>query len=51
MDKPVNVPGTSDEYPNWRRKLNRNLEDIFADADLNQLASDLTQRRRQASTN
>ena len=21
MDKPVNIPGTFDEYPNWRRKL------------------------------
>ena len=23
----VNVPGTSDQYPNWRRKLPVNLED------------------------
>ena len=29
MDKPVNIPGTFNEYPNWRRKLSHNLEDIF----------------------
>ncbi|AWL12162.1 4-alpha-glucanotransferase [Saliniradius amylolyticus] len=49
MDKPVNIPGTSDEYPNWRRKLSRNLEDIFTDSDINQLAEALTQARQQAS--
>ena len=27
MDAPVNVPGTSDEHPNWRRKLSLDLED------------------------
>jgi 4-alpha-glucanotransferase len=25
---PVNVPGTSDEYPNWRRRLSVNLEQL-----------------------
>jgi 4-alpha-glucanotransferase len=25
-----NVPGTGDDHPNWRRKLSRNLEEIFA---------------------
>ena len=25
MDKPVNVPGTSEEYPNWQRKLSQNI--------------------------
>lgn len=25
---PVNVPGTSDEYPNWRRRLPDNIEDL-----------------------
>ena len=50
MDKPVNIPGTFDEYPNWRRKLTRNLEDIFADENLRNLASRLTQARIEAST-
>jgi 4-alpha-glucanotransferase len=25
-----NVPGTDERLPNWRRKLSRNLVDIFA---------------------
>ncbi|EJL83000.1 4-alpha-glucanotransferase [Pantoea sp. GM01] len=29
MDKPVNVPGTVDEYPNWRRKLRVPIEKMF----------------------
>jgi len=28
---PVNVPGTSDQYPNWRRKLSLDLDAIGAD--------------------
>jgi 4-alpha-glucanotransferase len=49
MDKPVNVPGTFIEYPNWRRKLTRNLQDLFSDASLNQLAGNLTEARKKAS--
>ncbi len=49
MDKPVNVPGTFDEYPNWQRKLSRNLEQIFTDPEIKQLAGDLTSLRKQAS--
>lgn len=26
---PVNMPGTNLEFPNWRRKLNHSVEDIF----------------------
>ena len=29
MTTPVNVPGTMDEYPNWRRKLSVMLENLF----------------------
>lgn len=29
MEKPVNVPGTVDEYPNWRRKIRVPLEKMF----------------------
>lgn len=50
MDKPVNVPGTFNEYPNWRRKLNQNLEAIFTNRDIVELAESLSQARRQAST-
>lgn len=49
MDKPVNIPGTFNEYPNWRRKLTRNLQDIFDDHSLNHLAANLTEARKQAS--
>ncbi|MCC2615423.1 4-alpha-glucanotransferase [Aestuariibacter halophilus] len=49
MDKPVNVPGTFNEYPNWKRKLTRPLEAIFADPALNELAEQLTRLRQQAS--
>lgn len=29
---PVNIPGTSEEYPNWRRKLPVDTEALFQDA-------------------
>ncbi len=29
INKPVNIPGTSDEYPNWRRKLNEPSSTLF----------------------
>ena len=29
MRDPVNVPGTSDEYPNWQRKLAAGIEELF----------------------
>jgi 4-alpha-glucanotransferase len=34
MTEPVNVPGTDREYPNWRRKVTADIEDIAARADL-----------------
>ena len=49
MDKPVNIPGTFKEYPNWKRKLTRELESIFSDPELVELAQSLTQARQQAS--
>ncbi|MDT0629855.1 4-alpha-glucanotransferase [Alteromonas sp. W364] len=50
MDKPVNIPGTFKEYPNWKRKLSRNLEDIFDDSDIVALAKNLSGRRKAASS-
>jgi 4-alpha-glucanotransferase len=29
MRDPVNVPGTSDEYPNWQRKLTADIDELF----------------------
>ena len=48
MDKPVNIPGTFMEYPNWRRKLSRNLESIFADEDIQSLAAGINAGRQEA---
>ncbi len=49
MDRPVNVPGTSTEYPNWRRKLSQNLEDLWAKPEINHLMIGLTEARERAS--
>ncbi|SDG82371.1 4-alpha-glucanotransferase [Vibrio xiamenensis] len=49
MDKPVNIPGTVDEYPNWRRKLSMNLDEVFATESVNQIAAQLTKVRATAS--
>lgn len=49
MDKPVNIPGTYNEYPNWRRKLSHNLEDIFNKPEVKAIAQKLTQQRKAAS--
>ncbi|UWS33438.1 4-alpha-glucanotransferase [Erwinia pyrifoliae] len=45
MEKPVNVPGTTDQYPNWRRKLSVTQEEMFTDARINRLLKDLNKRR------
>jgi len=49
MDKPVNIPGTTDEYPNWRRKLSTTLNDMFSCPNVNQLTAELTAARAKAS--
>ncbi|STP85465.1 4-alpha-glucanotransferase [Edwardsiella ictaluri] len=49
MAAPVNVPGTCDEYPNWRRKLSMTLEDMFNNTQINELISDLDKRRKKVS--
>lgn len=36
-EKPQNIPGTSTERPNWRRKAKLTLEQIFQDARLRRL--------------
>ncbi|MCX8958852.1 4-alpha-glucanotransferase [Erwinia psidii] len=46
MALPVNVPGTTDSYANWRRKLSMTLEEIFADSRINRLLKDLNRRRK-----
>ncbi len=46
MATPVNVPGTNAEYPNWRRKLTRTLEEMFADEEIDALLREVNQRRQ-----
>lgn len=46
MAEPVNIPGTSYQYKNWRRKLSASLEAMFADERVNKLIKDLDKRRR-----
>ncbi|MFT4274184.1 MAG: 4-alpha-glucanotransferase [Pantoea sp.] len=46
MAAPVNIPGTTDQYPNWRRKLRVTLETLFRDAQVNALLADIHQRRQ-----
>ncbi|MBW3695429.1 4-alpha-glucanotransferase [Vibrio sp. T187] len=49
MDKPVNIPGTVDEYPNWRRKLSMNLDELFSHDGVNRISQRLTEVRAKAS--
>lgn len=49
MSDPVNIPGTSNEYPNWRRKLSTSLAEMFADDRVNRLIKDLDKRRKALS--
>jgi len=48
MAAPVNIPGTSDEYPNWRRKLSVPLETLFSNSETERLLRDLTARRKRS---
>ena len=45
MTDPVNVPGTSDEHPNWQRKMSCDLEDILGRASVHQLLRDVPEAR------
>jgi len=49
MPEPVNIPGTSYQYKNWRRKLSTSLEAMFADDGVNRLIKDLDKRRKAAA--
>jgi 4-alpha-glucanotransferase len=42
---PVNVPGTSDQYPNWRRKLALDLDALAGDERLTRLCTALNELR------
>ncbi len=45
MTEPVNVPGTHHEYPNWQRKLSRDLEDLEIREDLDRRFAEISLAR------
>ncbi|WP_215398399.1 4-alpha-glucanotransferase [Rheinheimera oceanensis] len=47
MATPVNIPGTSNEYPNWRRRLTDNIDVILQRPDVLQLIADIRAARQQ----
>lgn len=48
---PINLPGTSDEYPNWRRRLTEDLEALIESGKLQRHAAALArgQQHKQAT--
>jgi 4-alpha-glucanotransferase len=46
MATPVNIPGTSTEYPNWRRKLVENIDQILQREDVRQLIAEIKAARQ-----
>ncbi len=46
MDSPVNIPGTSDEYPNWRRRLNRSTHSLINDESYKMFLKNITLTRK-----
>ncbi len=47
MDNPVNIPGTVEEYPNWRRKLSQPLETLLSQPEIQRLAARISAMRAQ----
>lgn len=43
--RPQNIPGTSNEYPNWRCKLSKTMKDITTDPVISETLEDLAERR------
>jgi len=48
VEKPINIPGTSDEYPNWRRKLPVTVVELFNNISQKTLLAAFTRARKQA---
>ncbi len=45
VSKPVNIPGTNTEYPNWRRKLTADLDNIFNQEHVLSMTKEMTDAR------
>ena len=39
LEEQVNIPGTIDEHPNWKRKLPSTMEDFWRDDNVQRLVS------------
>ena len=48
-EEQANLPGTSDEHPNWRRRMSLGLDAILAGADFARAAAMIAAARRQAA--
>ena len=46
IDSPVNVPGTSGEYPNWRRRLTQSIDELLASDENRRFFSNLNGCRK-----
>ncbi len=46
METPVNIPGTSTEYPNWQRKLAYNIDDILQHTGVQELITAIKAARQ-----
>jgi 4-alpha-glucanotransferase len=44
--EPLNIPGTVDEYPNWRRRHRTSVEELLDDPFVRELAAAVTAERR-----
>ena len=45
----ANLPGTTDDHPNWRRRLSRQIEDLVAGPEMARIAAVVNAARRQAA--
>ena len=45
IESPVNIPGTSTEYPNWKRKLTSNTSEIFSNREITEFCQRLNVAR------
>lgn len=50
MAQPVNIPGTDQQYPNWRRKLSQGLDEIFMEPAIRRLLTTLNKYRKRAAS-
>ena len=50
MTDQINIPGTVDQYPNWRKRMPLSIEELKADHTLSRIAEIFSQAGRASST-